>query len=231
MATGHYARVIDREGTFGLQRAADREKDQSYVLSVLGQDQLRKAVFPLGGLTKPEVRAHARRLGLSVADRRESQDLCFLAGQDYREFLGQIAPARPGPILQRDGAQVGEHAGLSQYTIGQRKGLGLAFSKPRYVVGKDTLRNAVIVGPREELAREEFMAGPAHWVSGASPVGPSQVGVQVRYRSREVRATVTSEASALVRVRTQDPLYDVTPGQAAVFYEGEDCLGMAIIRS
>ena len=231
LATGHYARVIDMGEVYGLQRAMDRRKDQSYVLSVLGQDQLAHAVFPLGKMTKAEVREAARRFGLPVADRPESQDLCFLGGQDYREFLAEYSPPTPGPILDRQGRQLGEHGGLQAYTIGQRKGLGLPAPYPLYVLEKDPRRNAVVVGSRKDLARTEFVAGPAHWVSGTAPAGERRVDVQVRYRSHEVPATVIPEEHGNVRIRTDEPVYDVTPGQAAVVYDGEDCLGMGLIRA
>ncbi len=231
LATGHYARVVEEGGRYGLRRAADRRKDQSYVLSVLGQDQLAHAFFPLGGMTKTEVREAARRFGLSVADRPESQDLCFLGGQDYRGFLAEYSPPSPGPILDRQGRRIGEHAGLQAYTIGQRRGLGLPASYPLYVLEKDLRRNALVVGSRQDLARTEFVAGPAHWVSGTAPAGERQVHIQVRYRSPEVAATVIPEQNGDVKIRTHEPVYDVTPGQAAVVYEGEDCLGMGLIRA
>lgn len=231
LATGHYARVSGIPGGHVLHRAIDPQKDQSYVLSVLGQPQLRHAIFPLGELTKLEVRATARRLGLLVAERPDSQDLCFLGGQDYRTFLEDIAPASPGPILDRSGNEVGQHSGLSHYTIGQRKGLALSRPRPTYVVGKDTARNAVIVGDREDLAVPIFRTGPAHWVSGEAPRMPRKLTVQVRYRSREVGVDVRHLAGGRLEVRADEPLYHVTPGQAAVFYDGTGCLGLGIIQA
>lgn len=230
LATGHYARVVHEGKRYGLRRAADRRKDQSYVLSVLGQAQLAHAVFPLGEVTKANVREEARRFGLAVADRPESQDLCFLGGQDYREFLAEYSPASPGPIVDQQGIRLGEHAGLQGYTIGQRKGLGVPASHPLYVLEKDLGRNALVVGPRQELARTEFVAGPAHWISGIAPGRERRVHVQVRYRAREVPAAVIPAERGNVRIQTDEPVYDVTPGQAAVVYDGEDCLGMGLIR-
>lgn len=231
LATGHYARVVEQGDGHRLLRARDRGKDQSYVLSVLGQDQLAHAVLPLGELTKAEARATARRLGLSVADRPESQDLCFLGGQDYRQFLEGVASGSPGPILDRQGNRIGEHSGVHGYTIGQRKGLGLSAPRPLYVLDKDPVTNTLVVGPREELARTEFIAGPVQWIAGAAPAPDRHVEVQVRYRSREVPATITPDGDGKVRFRTESPLYDVAPGQAAVVYEGEECLGVGLIRA
>lgn len=230
LATGHYARVSARDGDYVLRRAADPTKDQSYVLSVLGQEQLRRAVFPLGDMTKREVRTAGRRLGLPVADRPESQDLCFLGGQDYRTFLEGIIPATPGPILDLGGEVVGRHSGLSHYTIGQRKGLALSRPRASYVVGKDASRNAVIIGDREDLGVLRFRTGSAHWVSGSAPRLPRVLTVQARYRSREVEVEVRGDSGTGLEVISEAPVYHVTPGQAAVFYEGEDCLGLGIIR-
>ena len=230
LATGHYARVSGIPGHHVLSRAVDPQKDQSYVLSVLGQPQLRHAIFPLGELMKPEVRARARRLGLLAAERPDSQDLCFLGGQDYRAFLENIIPAAPGPILDRGGNEVGRHGGLSRFTIGQRKGLALSRPRPTYVVGKDPVRNAVIVGEREELAVLKFRTGPAHWVSGKAPTPPRKLTVQVRYRALEVGVDIRPLPEGRLEIQADEPLYNVTPGQAAVLYDGPDCLGLGIIQ-
>jgi tRNA-specific 2-thiouridylase len=233
LATGHYARVEHQDGAYRLRRGVDRNKDQSYVLSVLGQAQLTHALFPLGDLTKVEVREVARRLGLPVAERPESQDLCFAGGSDYRSFLHTQAGVQPlaGPILDTAGRQVGTHPGLSGYTIGQRKGIGISSAHPLYVVHKDPARNALVVGPRLALGRDRFTVRRVNWVS-APPAGPIQVEVQVRYRAAPAAARVQQNGHAdEAVVSLEQPLYDVTPGQAAVFYSGDQCLGGGIIQA
>jgi tRNA-specific 2-thiouridylase len=231
LATGHYARVEKNGATFKLLRAHDRTKDQSYVLSVLSQHELAHAVFPLGELTKDEVREIARTRELPVADRPDSQDLCFVVEGDYREFIrdqGRRLPP-PGPILDREGEQIGEHAGLHHYTLGQRKGLGISWSHPLYVLEKDTDRNAIIVGPREALGTDRFMVEQVNWVSGNPPVEPVHVELRVRYKAQEHPAVVHPARSGKTLVECESMIPDVTPGQAAVFYHGETCLGGGVI--
>jgi tRNA-specific 2-thiouridylase len=227
LATGHYARVVQSGGEFELLRAVDRSKDQSYVLSVLGQAQLRHAVFPLGEMTKAEVRDHARQLKLAVADRRESQDLCFVGGGDYRGLLQELGVPLPPPgaIVDRGGTRLGQHSGLSGYTIGQRKGLGVAASQPLYVLSKEGETNTLVVGTREELGTRSFHAGRMNWVSDRPPAQPVRALVRVRYRAREVLAEVRPRGPDRVEVELDEPLPDVAPGQAAVFYERYRCLG------
>ena len=233
MATGHYVRRRTADdGRHQLLRALDRAKDQSYVLHVLDQEQLARALFPVGEYSKPEIRALAQTFGLPTAHRPDSQDLCFLAGEDYRAFLRRYAPQTliPGPILTRDGRTLGTHTGLADYTIGQRKGLGIAAPVPLYVLEKDVARNALIVGPAEELGARECLVTRVNWVSVAPPAGPFRAEVKTRYTAREVPAEVTPlEGGSRVRVRFDAPLRDLTPGQAAVFYEGDLVLGGGII--
>ena len=233
LATGHYARVQrSADGSARLLRGVDAAKDQSYVLSVLTQEQLRHAMFPVGGYTKPQVRALAEEFGLPVAQKHDSQDLCFLADGDYRRFLRENAPQamRAGPILTRDGRVLGQHRGLPNYTIGQRKGLGISAPQPLYVLELDTARNALIVGTREELGRSALVAGGVNWIAGKPPAEPFRAEVKIRYRARAVPATVTPlEGGRAVHVRFDAPLRDITPGQAAVMYDGEIVLGSGII--
>jgi tRNA-uridine 2-sulfurtransferase len=234
MATGHYARVRqDSEGRFQLLKAVDKAKDQSYVLHVLGQSQLSHALFPLGGYTKSQVRQLARDFNLPVAERSESQDLCFLGSSDYREFLERRSPTtrNPGPILNRQGEKLGEHQGLAFYTIGQRKGLGIASGEPIYVLDKDSEENALIVGRKAELGKRELLAGNVNWVSGQPPAEPFRAQVRIRYKAQEAPASVTPAGGAEVQVRFDELLRDITPGQAAVFYDGEVCSGGGIILS
>lgn len=233
MATGHYARIDRSEnGTIQLLRAIDRQKDQSYVLHVLDQDRLSHALFPLGDYTKTQVRELAHRYQLPVADRSESQDLCFLAGDDYREFLMRHNPQvyNPGPILTLDGEALGEHRGLAFYTIGQRKGLGISHHQPLYVLEKDTNRNALIVDTRGRLDRTECIAGQINWVSGDPLSHPMEVNVKVRYQARDVRAVITPFGDKKVHVNFLEPARDISPGQAAVFYNADVCLGGGIIQ-
>lgn len=227
LATGHYARTTSTDGRCRLFRAADATKDQSYVLSGLNQQQLAHALFPLGELTKEQVRLIARQRGLPAMDRHDSQDLCFLGGTDYRGFLARRIPEarRPGAILNLQGETIGVHTGLVDYTIGQRKGIGISAPFPLYVIDKRLDTNALIVGPRAALGRTAFTVGGLHWVS--TPPGPDAAGltVQVRYRSRELPATIEWLEPTQARIYTDPSLAEVTPGQAAVFYRGEECLG------
>lgn len=232
LATGHYARVVRAEGEVQLWRARDPRKDQSYVLHVLEQAQLRRVLFPLGDLTKAEARALVAARGLPVAAKPESQDLCFVRDQDYRRFLREHAPAivRPGPILDRAGRELGQHQGLPLYTIGQRRGIGIAGPAPLYVLELDVARNALIVGPAEQLGRAVFEVRPAHFISGQPLAAPLEVTLQVRYTGREVAATLTPLPEAAVRVQLSAPCRDVTPGQSAVFYHGAQVLGGGVIH-
>lgn len=233
-ATGHYARLRRLEsGEVQLLRGVDVEKDQSYVLSVLPQEQLRHTFFPVGEYHKPEVRELARRFGLPVANRADSQDLCFLAGGDYRDFLSRHAPevSRPGVIVNRQGEILGEHQGLAFYTIGQRKGLGIAFPRPLYVLEKDVVRNRLVVGEEHELGRSTLIAERVNWISGQPPVSPIQVEVKIRYKAREAHGVVIPLTPDRVKVEFDHPLRDITPGQQCVFYQGEICLGGGTIST
>jgi tRNA-specific 2-thiouridylase len=233
LATGHYARVRRREEKPSqLLKGVDPGKDQSYVLYMLTQEQLSRTLLPLGEFTKHQVREMAHDYGLPAAERPDSQDLCFLGNGDYRDFLAQRAPevVEPGPILSPAGELLGEHPGLAFFTIGQRKGLGISPSQPHYVMDKIPERNALVVAPREELGRDSFTAVRVNWISGTPPDQPVQAGVQIRYRSREVPATITPGPDASVRVVLDRDLPDITPGQAAVFYQDQICLGGGIIQ-
>ena len=232
LASGHYARKrIAADGREELLRAVDHAKDQSYVLHVLTQERLSHALFPVGEYAKPEIRALARNFNLPTANRSESQDLCFLAGQDYRDFIRRNAPgiARPGPILDRAGQTLGEHNGLAYYTIGQRKGLGIPSSVPLYVLAKDAATNTLVVGVETELGSQVLTAGEVNWVAGTAPAGPSRLQVKTRYTAREAWAMVTPLETGRVEVRFEEPQRDLTPGQAAVFYAGEVVLGGGLI--
>jgi tRNA-uridine 2-sulfurtransferase len=232
MATGHYARVTaDTAGRYHLYRGADPAKDQSYVLHVAEQAQLAHMLFPVGGYVKSEVRQLAAGRGLPTASRAESQDLCFVADGDYRRFLADWAPAavQPGPILDRSGRELGTHRGLPFYTIGQRSGLGVAAAQPLYVLELDAARNALVVGPAEQLGGQRFRAEHVNWVAGEAPAGPFETTVQIRYHTRPAAATVIPLPDGQAEVRLGAPLRGVMAGQGAVFYEGDECLGGGII--
>jgi tRNA-uridine 2-sulfurtransferase len=228
LATGHYARV--RSGAGGkieLLRGFDRAKDQSYVLSVLGQKELRQVLFPVGEYSKAQVRALAGARGLPTASRPESQDLCFVADGDYRRFLTRWAPesVRPGPILDRRGRRLGTHRGLPFYTVGQRGGLGIAAPQPFYVLELRAESNTLIVGAAEELGQRCLHTAAVNWIAGEPPAESASLQVQIRYRAQPVPARAVSQPDGSVDVCLAEPLRGVTPGQAAVFYRDETCLG------
>jgi tRNA-specific 2-thiouridylase len=233
MATGHYVRIQKSEnGNQKLLRAVDHSKDQSYVLHVLKQDQLAHALFPVGEFPKPEIRRIAADFGLPTASRADSQDLCFLAGEDYRGFLQRNASEmlKPGEIVTTDGKLIGQHNGLANYTIGQRKGLNVASPVPLYVITKQSSSNALVVGTLEELGFTELIARDVNWTSGETPLEPFHAEVKIRYTAKEAEALVTPLEGNQVSVKFDAPVRDVTSGQAAVFYQGELMLGGGIIK-
>lgn len=229
LATGHHARVERNErGTVTLRRAQDRGKDQSYVLSVLGQSELQDVLFPVGDYLKPDLRRMAEERGLPIAAKHDSMDLCFVADDDYRRFLRDWAPEsmQDGPILNRDGEQLGHHRGLAGYTIGQRKGLGLGGAgEALYVIEMDPDRNALIVGTAEELGVRRMIVDGVGWTEGEAMVEQLAVACQIRYRAAAVPATITSLSPKRVEVLFEQPQKGVSPGQAAVFYRDDVCLG------
>jgi len=241
VATGHYARVdaVDDPAAvdgrrFRLLKGRDIEKDQSYFLYGLRQDQLRHSRFPLGELTKPEVRAVARRHGLVTADKPESQEICFVPGGDYRDALRDRAGWRPtpGPLLDRDGRQVGEHAGAPAYTVGQRQGLGVALGEARYVARIDAAANVIQLGRREDLARDTFVVRDMSFTAGRTPSRDAfDCEVRIRHRATPVPARVerltadgTGQRGTWL-VRTRQTVWAPAPGQAAVCYDGDEVLG------
>ncbi len=232
LATGHYARVSgDVDSGWALRRGVDVNKDQSYVLSVLGQEQLRRALFPVGEYPKSEVRRLAEELDFDVASKKDSQDLCFLGNNDYRDFLSLHAPdvMSPGPIVTTDGLVLGEHQGLANYTIGQRKGLGISYSAPLYVLAMNPFKNALVVGLREQLGRDELIAEQVNWLRGEAPAAPFRADVKIRYKATPQSASVIIGQDGRAQVAFDEPQRDITPGQAAVFYDGDICLGGGVI--
>ena len=233
VATGHYARVVQAaDGKFELWLATDPAKDQSYVLSNLTQQELKRSILPLGELRKPEVRAIAQSLGLAVSDIPDSQDLCFVDQQDYHQFLREFAPSatQPGEIRTIDGRLLGMHQGLAFYTIGQRKGLP-AYTEALYVLEKQPENNTLIVGTASQLGSSQFLVRPVYWISGEAPALPLSCSVKIRYRAGLVNSRLSTFDNSSLLVETDLPLRDITPGQSAVFYEGEKVLGGGIIRA
>jgi tRNA-specific 2-thiouridylase len=233
LATGHYARVRQtEEGVYQLLKGIDPAKDQSYVLHRLGQAQLAHALFPLGDYTKTEVRDMAQSRGLPVFNRADSQDLCFLGNGDYREFLSRHAPgvAQPGPILDTAGRTLGQHRGLPYYTIGQRKGLGIAAPQALYVLAVEPARNVVVVGTADELGERELTATDVNYVSGYPPPGPVRITAKIRYKAPAASATLTPLPAGGAHLKFDEPLPDITPGQGVVFYQDEVVLGGGIIN-
>jgi tRNA-specific 2-thiouridylase len=232
MATGHYARkVVDETGEARLLAGLDAKKDQSYILSGLTQSQLQHSLFPLGEYRKPEIRRIAAQKNLPVADRPDSQDLCFLGDMTQTHFIHAVVPVleNPGPIQLKNGEQVGVHTGLANYTIGQRKGLGISSAKPMYVLDKDTVNNVLVVGTVEELGLSHFFAGKMHWISGRPLQSSSELKVKIRYKAEPVEATVKPLDAQHVEVTSEHSWRDLTPGQIAVFYHGEAVIGSGII--
>ncbi len=228
VATGHYARrLVGDDGRARLFRARDDDKDQTYFLYGLRTDQLEHARFPLGELTKPEVRDVARSLGLVTADKPESQEICFVPGGDYRDALRTRAGWRPepGPLLDADGSRVGEHQGTPAYTVGQRQGLGVALGQPRYVSRIDPLSNTIQLGRREDLETHEFTVERASFIAAAAPRSSFSAAVRIRHRAAPIDATVSPLGERRWIVHTEQPVWAAAPGQAAVFYDGDEVLG------
>lgn len=233
LATGHYAQIeLGADGRYLLKKGLDDSKDQSYVLSVMGQEQLAHALFPVGSYPKTEVRQIAERFGLPTASKKDSQDLCFLGDGDYRRFLSVHAPdvMTAGPIVRKNGEVVGEHHGLANYTIGQRKGLGIYAPDPLYVIGVNPQRNALIVGTADELGLQHLTAHRVNWVSGEVPSVPFRAEVKIRYKAKPAPALVEPLGADRMTVTFDEPVRDITPGQGAVVYAGVVCLGGGIIQ-
>lgn len=226
VATGHYAKVEKGLGGWVMRRAADQDKDQTYFLHSLTQVELARARFPLGALTKPEVRERARKLGLATAEKPESQEICFVPGGDYRALVKDRAPEAfvAGPVKTADGKILGQHTGLASYTLGQRRGLGVAAGRPLYVTGHDAAQNTLVVGDVAEAGRSVIELERVSW-TGAAPLAGASVLVRARHRGRLVPARLTPLDGGRWRAELSEPVHAPAPGQAAVLYDGDVVLG------
>jgi tRNA-specific 2-thiouridylase len=233
IATGHYARIERdaRTGLFLLKKGKDATKDQSYFLYSLTQKELARTLMPIGGFTKTEVRRMAKKMGLPVAEKPESQEICFVPDDDYPGFLKRRIPSafRPGTILDLSGRVIGEHRGTGNFTIGQRRGLGIAAPRPLYVIAIDAVSNIVVAGPDEALRGKSLLASGLTIVAGGKLEGPLRARVKIRYKHAEEKAIITPRGKSGVRIDFESAQRAMTPGQAVVFYSRNTVLGGATI--
>ncbi|MGQ9424555.1 tRNA 2-thiouridine(34) synthase MnmA [Gilvimarinus sp. F26214L] len=236
IATGHYVRRQNLDGRSYLLKGLDSNKDQSYFLHAVPEGALARSLFPVGELTKPQVRALAKEMGLATQAKKDSTGICFIGERKFKDFLQRYIPAQPGEIRSLDGARVGEHSGLMYHTIGQRQGLGIGGVKganeaPWYVVDKDLEHNILLVaqGDHPALYKPALIARQACWINGAPDSGSLRCAAKIRYRQSDQNCEVTVNGDELL-VRFDEPQRAVTPGQSIVFYEGERCLGGAVIE-
>jgi len=229
LATGHYARIEGAENGYRLLRGTDSSNDQSYFLYTLGQRELRRLLFPLGNCRKTQVRRMAAERGLPVADKPKSQDLCFIPGGRYRDFLMSYLPPISGDIVDMEGNVLGKHRGIASYTVGQRTGLGLSSEKRLYVIAIDAATNSLVVGPEDKLFASRLLARGVRFVS-EEPEFPAAIRAKIRYKSPEINATLRPCEKG-VEVLFHKPQRAITPGQAVVFYDGERVLGGGIIEA
>ncbi|RCW43801.1 MULTISPECIES: tRNA 2-thiouridine(34) synthase MnmA [unclassified Halanaerobium] len=232
IATGHYARIEKVNGRYNLKKGVDKEKDQSYMLYVLNQEQLSKTLFPLGNFTKERIREKAKELGFSVYNKPDSQEICFVPDDDYIRFLDTNYPeiSKTGPILDTDGNKVGVHSGLAHYTIGQRRGLGVALGYPVYVVELDHQNNSVIVGKDNEVFNNGLIADDINMISIEKLNGKMDVRAKIRYNSDEVKAYIEPDKGNKIRVTFEEKQRAITPGQSVVFYDDDLIIGGGIIE-
>ena len=232
LATGHYARITFENGQYQLRKALDETKDQSYVLYAMTQRELAHTLFPLGAMRKSETRAIAETQGFGNARKRDSQDICFAPDGDYAATIGRLTGEKsvPGAFVSTDGRVLGEHKGIIHYTVGQRCGLGISHGERLYVCRIDPERNEVVLGEEKDLYRSEAAVSDVNWISGETPREPARCAVKIRYRAREQAATVYPEENGRGRIVFDAPQRAVTPGQAAVFYDGDTVLGGGTIE-
>jgi tRNA-specific 2-thiouridylase len=228
LATGHYARIEKvKDGRYILKKGRDPQKDQSYFLCQLTQEQLGRTLFPLGEMTKDEVKKLAAEMGLPAVDRPESQEVCFIPDSGRAQFLENYSSElnRPGPITDEGGRTLGQHRGAATYTIGQRRGLGIAAPEPLYVTAIESLSNTVVVGTREQAYGTELIAGGLNWIAMPPPRHPVKFKAKIRYRQAEAEATVTPLDDNTLYVKFNEPQMAIAPGQAIVFYDGDRVAG------
>jgi len=234
IVTGHHARIEKDEanGRYLLKKGFDQRKDQSYVLYSLTQEQLSHILLPIGNLTKEKVREIARELGLPIATKPESQDICFIPDNNYPDFLKEYVPqaVKPGPILNKQGSVLGQHRGIVSYTIGQRRGLGISAKEPMYVTAIDQERNTIVIGSKQEAHGNELVASKLNWISIAKLEQTITAKAKIRYRHKEVEAEVTPLDGDKVQVKFKEPQMAITPGQAVVFYREDTAIGGGIIE-
>jgi len=232
LATGHYARLYKAQnGLVELHRALDLSKDQSYVLSMLDQRQLSKTMLPLGSMKKSEVRQLASRMGLDAADEPDSQDLCFVGGSNYQQFISAYSPnaVLSGDIVDHGGNILGRHNGLFAYTIGQRKGIKIPADAPYYVIEKDMKQNRLIVGRREEMGKQTLSVNEFHWIAGKPPELSDRYQFKIRYNSQLTTGKIDLNGDGVTEIVFDKPLIDITPGQLVVCYDGDHVLGGGFI--
>jgi len=227
VATGHYARIVNDHDRYLLRKSTDQHKDQTYFLYTMTQAQLKHSLFPVGGLTKAEVRRIAEKLELPVINKPESQEICFIPDNNYARFLEEYAGsvAQPGHIIDRQGNIIGEHRGITSYTIGQRKGLGIASREPLYVTSIDPEKNIITVGRKNEVYATGLIASNLNWISVEKLDDPMNVKAKIRHLHREAEATVIPVSTDEVMVEFREPQMALTPGQAVVFYDGDFVVG------
>ncbi|MGH7453767.1 MAG: tRNA 2-thiouridine(34) synthase MnmA [bacterium] len=237
LATGHYGRTRFNAATkrWDLMRAADEQKDQSYALWGVRQEALARTIFPLGELTKPEVREIARSLGLKTAEKKESQEICFIPDNDYRRYLRERAPETvakigAGEFVDVNGQRVGTHEGFPFYTVGQRKGLGLALGRPIFISAIDADSNTIVVGDDEDLRHSDFLATSVNWGALHCPPDGTPISCKIRYRDSGTPAILLEAGPHRIHVHFESPQRAITPGQSAVFYDGEVVVGGGVIE-
>ncbi len=239
IATGHYARINRSTDGFQLLKGVDKNKDQSYFLYLLGQKELSKTIFPIGEMTKSEVRRLAGKMNFQNSDKKDSTGICFIGERDFKAFLQQYLPTQPGNIITTEGKIVGQHDGLMYYTLGQRKGIGVGgghgtTEEPWYVVEKDLNNNQLIIGQGHNhpgLYSKNIKAGQLHWITSALNKFPFKCTAKIRYRQKDQACTITSIEKGIVNIKFTKNQFAPTPGQSVVFYDGGQCLGGGIIET
>ena len=230
LATGHYARIEHRDGRYALRRAVDESKDQSYVLYTLGQAELAKTLFPVGDAPKRRIREMAREMKLELAEKPDSADICFVPDGDYRRFVRDRLPQRAGVIRDASGAEIAAHEGIAGFTVGQRKGLGVAVGEKRFVTSIDAAANVITIGSEDDLMSRSLIAEHVNWLAGTPPAASIRADVKIRYRAPAAAALVTPLDIGSTTVEFDRRQRAITPGQAAVFYDGDEVIGGGAIR-